>query len=63
VFDCDGMTLYFGTDRIGTGYLSDDFMVQDTVNSLSVDDSDSFMINSVNDDSMLWHAKLCHVRQ
>jgi hypothetical protein len=48
VFDCDGVTLYLGTDCISVGYLFDSFMVLNTVNYLSVDDSDSFMINYVN---------------
>ena len=63
VFEYAGVTLYLGSKLVGTGCLSNGFMVLDTIDLASVDDSSSFVVNVVNDDSVKWHARLCHIGQ
>ena len=49
----------------GFGYLSDDFMVLDTVNVLINDNTSIYVIensNASNDnESVIWHARLGHI--
>lgn len=56
-----GVKIYYGKTYYGSGYLSDDFIVMDIMNSY--DNNNSFSLLTTADDSIQWHARLSHIGQ
>ena len=67
VFDKGCVKIFLDNIYYGSGYLSNDFIVLDTVNILINDNTSIYVVGnfstSNDNDSVIWHARLGHIGQ